>query len=132
VTRGPPLILFPTSFGRYSQNKDFGLLDVCAPFIHSGKVTICCSPLADLDGFYNKKIYPADRIRTHNAYERVIVDDVFDFARRECSCHRVAISGASLGAYHAANIAFRFPDAVSHLISLSGAFENQRFLRRLS
>ena len=56
--------------------------------------------MADLDGFYNKKIYPADRIRTHNAYERVIVDDVFDFARRECSCHRVAISGASLGAYH--------------------------------
>jgi esterase/lipase superfamily enzyme len=64
-------------------------------------------------------------MRTHNAYERV--DDVFDFARRECSCHRVAISGASLGAYHAANIAFRFPNAVSHLISLSGAFEISDF-----
>jgi esterase/lipase superfamily enzyme len=66
-------------------------------------------------------------MRTHNAYERAIVDDVFDFARRECSSHRVAISGASLGAYHAANIAFRFPDAVSHLISLSGAFEISDF-----
>ena len=24
--RGLPLVLFPTSFGRYSQNKDFGLI----------------------------------------------------------------------------------------------------------
>ena len=125
--RGLPLILFSTSFGRYSQNKDFGLTDACAPFVDSGKITIYCPDSADLDGFYNKRIHPADRMRTHNAYERVIVDDVFDFARRECSCHRVAICGASLGAYHAANIAFRFPDAVSHLISLSGGFEISDF-----
>ena len=25
--RGLPLVLFPTSFDRYSQNKDFGLID---------------------------------------------------------------------------------------------------------
>ena len=34
--RGLPLILFP-SFGRYSQNKDFGSTDACAPFIDSGQ-----------------------------------------------------------------------------------------------
>src|SRR5205807_9408747 len=62
-------------------------------------------------------------MRTHLAYENVIVRDVFDLARRECSTNRAAVCGASLGAYHAANIAFKYPDAVSHLISLSGAFE---------
>jgi pimeloyl-ACP methyl ester carboxylesterase len=36
-------------------------------------------------------------------------------------------AGASLGAYHAANIAFRHPDAVSHLISLSGSFDISSF-----
>ena len=75
----------------------------------------------------NKEIHPADRMRTHNAYERVITHDVFDLARRECSVARVAVCGASLGAYHAANIAFRHPDAVSHLISLSGAFDISSF-----
>jgi esterase/lipase superfamily enzyme len=64
---------------------------------------------------------------THLAYENVIVHDVFDFARREGSTPRVGISGASLGAYHAANIAFKHPDAVSHLISLSGAFDISDF-----
>src|SRR6266699_259507 len=39
----------------------------------------------------------------------------------------VAVCGASLGAYHAANIAFRHPDAVSHLISLSGSFDVSSF-----
>ncbi len=66
-------------------------------------------------------------MRTHNAYENVIVRNVFDLARRECGRHRVAVCGASLGAYHAANIAFRHPDAVSHLISLSGSFDISSF-----
>jgi esterase/lipase superfamily enzyme len=57
----------------------------------------------------------------------VIVRDVFDLARRECSAPGVAVCGASLGAYHAANIAFRHPDTVSHLISLSGSFDISSF-----
>lgn len=51
----------------------------------------------------------------------------FDLARREASTHRVAVCGASLGAYHTANIAVRHSDAVSLLISLSGAFEISDF-----
>src|SRR5256885_7037029 len=53
---GTPLVLFPTSFGRYSQNKDFGLTDSIAGFVDSGKITIYCPDSADLDSFYNKAI----------------------------------------------------------------------------
>jgi len=76
---------------------------------------------------FTTTIHPADRMRTHNGYENVIVRDVFDLARRECYAHRVALCGASLGAYHAANIAFRHPDAVSFLSSLSGSFDISSF-----
>jgi esterase/lipase superfamily enzyme len=124
---GIPLVVFPTSFGRHTQTKDFGLTGAIAGYVDSGKITIYCPDSIDLDSFYNKEIHPADRMRTHNAYERVITHDVFDLARRECSVARVAVCGASLGAYHAANIAFRHPDAVSHLISLSGAFDISSF-----
>ncbi len=122
-----PLVLFPTSFGRFHQNKDFGLIDSVAGFIDSGKFTIYCPDSADLDSLYNKAIHPADRMRTHNGYENIILHDVFDFARRECSCPRVGVGGASLGAYHAANLAFRHPDAVSHMFSLSGSFDIRSF-----
>lgn len=126
--RGLPLILFPTSFGRYYQNKDFGLIETARWLVENGKFTIYCPDGIDEQSWYNKSIHPADRVRTHIAYENVIVRDVFDFARRDSSCHRVAVGGASFGGYHAANIAFRHPDAVSHLLSLSGAFEMRSFL----
>ena len=124
---GMPLILFPTSFGRYFQNKDFGLTDAVAWFVDAGRITVYCPDAIDTESFYNKSIHPADRIKTHLAFENVIVRDVFDLARRECSTPRVALCGASLGAYHAANIAFKYPDAVSHLISLSGSFDISDF-----
>ena len=124
---GIPMVLFPTSFGRFYQNKDFKLIDACARFVDAGEFTIYCPDAIDLDSFYNKAIHPADRMRTHNAFERVIVEEVFEHARRECSARRVVVCGASLGAYHAANIAFRHPDRVSNLISLSGAFDISDF-----
>src|SRR5437879_11396019 len=111
---GLPLILFPTSFGRYYQNKDFGLVDSVAWYVDNGKVTVYCPDAIDLDSFYNKAIHPADRMKTHNDYENVIVHDVFDLARRECHAHRVDVCGASLGAYHADKITFRHPSAVGY------------------
>src|SRR5229473_113965 len=98
---GLPLILFPTSGARYYENKDFGLVGSVAGYIDSGKVTVYCPDAIDRD--------------------------VFDLARRECSTHRVTVCGASLGAYHAGNIAFRHPDLVSHFISLSGSFDISSF-----
>jgi esterase/lipase superfamily enzyme len=67
---GLPLILFPTSFGRYYQNRDFGVIDAVAQFIESGRITVYCPDSADLDSFYNKGIHPADRMRTHMAYRK--------------------------------------------------------------
>ncbi len=74
-----PLILFPTSFGSYYQNKDFGLVGSIAGYVDDGRVTICCPDAIDLESFYNKGIHPTDRMRTHNAYENVIVRDFSSF-----------------------------------------------------
>ena len=73
---GLPLILFPTSFGSYYQNKDFGLVGSVSGYVDAGQVTVYCPDAIDLESFYNKSIHPADRMRTHNAYENVIVRDV--------------------------------------------------------
>src|SRR5438876_11199219 len=117
---GLPLILFPTSGARYYENKDFGLVGSVAGYIDSGKITVYCPYAIDHESLYNKSIHPADRIRTHNAYENVIVHDVFDLARRECNCHSVAVCGASLVAYQVGKIVFRHPDLVRYIIFLGG------------
>src|ERR1700752_5369420 len=72
---GLPLILFPTSFGRYYQKKDFGLVGSVAGYVDAGKLTVYCPDAIDLDSFYNKAIHPADRIRPLTADENAIVRD---------------------------------------------------------
>jgi esterase/lipase superfamily enzyme len=66
---GLPLIISPTWFGRYYQNKNFGLVASVSAFVDAGRVTVYCPDAIHLQGFYNKAIHPADRMRAQNAYE---------------------------------------------------------------
>jgi len=125
---GYPVILFPTSLGRYYQNKDFHLIDAVAPLVDAGRVKIYCPDGIDEQSWYNKSIHPADRVRTHLAYENVILHDVVPQAQRDTRRHQVCVAGASFGGYHAANFAFRHPDLVGAMISLSGSFDIKPFL----
>jgi esterase/lipase superfamily enzyme len=76
---GLPLIIYPTSFGRYFQNKDFGLVDSVAWYVDNGKATVYCPDAIDLDSFYNKAIHPADRMKTPHASRIVSALRDFEF-----------------------------------------------------
>jgi esterase/lipase superfamily enzyme len=125
---GYPIILFPTSKGHFNQNKDFGLVDSARYFIDSGKIRVYCPDGIDESSWYNYSIHPADRVKTHMAYENVIMHDVVEYAIRESGHGKVGLGGASFGSYHAANTAFRHPDKIGYLISLSGAFDIKQFI----
>lgn len=125
---GFPVIIFPTSRARYYQAKDFGLINAAAYLIDSGKIKIYCPDSIDNESWYNTNIPPADRVKTHIAYEEVILNDVIEFAFQDTGFDKVALSGCSFGGYHAANIAFRNPDKVGYLFSMGGASNIRRFL----
>jgi esterase/lipase superfamily enzyme len=125
---GYPVVLFPTSLGRYYQNKDFGLLGSVAHLLDAGRVKIYCPDGIDEQSWYNKSIAPADRVRTHQAYERVILNEVVPRAQHETGSSRLAFSGASFGGYHALNFALRHPHLAGYCISLSGSFDIRSFL----
>src|SRR5690606_9141350 len=78
--------------------------------------------------WYNYSIHPADRVKTHIAYENLILHDVIEFAKYETGAERVGVAGCSFGAYHASNLAFRHPDKIGYLISMSGAFDIKQFI----
>lgn len=125
---GYPVILFPTSNGRYYEYKDFKFLDSAAHLIDAGLIKVYTPDGIDQESWYNYHIHPADRVRTHNAYENVIVHDVIPFIQDDAHSAKVAVGGASFGGYHAANLAFRQPQLVGHLISLSGSFDIKQFI----
>jgi esterase/lipase superfamily enzyme len=125
---GYPVILFPTSLGRYYQNRDFGLIGSVAHLLDAGKVKIYCPDGVDEQSWYNKSIHPADRIKTHQAYERVILYDVVQRAQQETGHTRICVSGPSFGGYHAVNFALRHPEITGYCLSLGGSFDIRSFL----
>ncbi len=121
--QGYPVILFPTSKGRYYENKDFKLIDSANWFIDQGLVKIYCIDSIDAISWYNKNVHPAERVNNHIQYDQMLYHELVPRALHETGQSKVCVAGCSFGGYHAANFAFKHPDKTSHLISMSGAFD---------
>ena len=125
---GYPVIVFPTTMGRYYESKDFKLIESARWFLEQGLIQIYAIDSIDKDSWYNKSIHPADRVKNHIWYDKFILEEVVNSIRHEKGIGKVCVAGASFGGYHAANFAFRHPEAVSHMFSMSGAFSINSFL----
>lgn len=120
---GVPVIAFPTSMGRYYQNKDFGLIDAVGQFVDAGAIKIYCPDSIDELSWYNKGVSPAQRVRNHRWYDRMLVEELVPRIQHETGNERVAVAGCSFGAYHATNFAFRHPGLVRQCMNMGGAFD---------
>jgi len=120
---GYPILLFPTSMGRYFESKDFKMIESIQWFIDEGKVKVYCVDSVDSLSWYNKSIHPADRVKNHIQYDKFLLEEVSTMVRNETGHAKIITAGCSFGGYHAANFAFRHPWLVSHLFSLSGTFD---------
>lgn len=125
---GTPVLVFPTTMGRFFETTDFGLVDSAAKLINDGKVKLFCLDSIDKHSWYNKKVHPAQRVNNHLWYDKFISNEVVDAILHEYNLAKLAVAGASFGGFHAANFAFRHPEKVSHLFSMSGSFDIRSFL----
>ena len=124
---GYPVILFPTSQGRYYQNKDQGLIETARRHLENGKIKIYCPDSLDAASWYNKSVPPAERARQHTLYDRLVLEEIASRAIRETGRDRIALAGCSFGGYHSANFAFRHPHLVGYCFSMSGVFDIRSF-----
>ena len=99
--RGAPVLVFPTSMGRFYQWEDFGIVSHMAPRIDAGWVQLWCVDSVDGESFYNKAATPQDRARRHLAYERYLVDEVLPAIRFANGVDQLIVAGSSFGAFHA-------------------------------
>ncbi len=126
--RGYPVIIFPSSKGKYYESKDFGLIESIRWFVERNFVQIFCLDSVDAHSWYNKAIHPAQRVRNHVWYDQMVVQEIVPRIRWNTGVGKVVVAGASFGGYHAVNFAFRHPYLVSHLFSMSGAFDIKMFM----
>jgi esterase/lipase superfamily enzyme len=125
---GRPVVTFPTSMGRFYQYEDFGLVPALAPKIDSGEIQLFCVDSVDWESWYNRGAHPAERVRRHDGYDRYVRDEVFPFVADRAGRSDVVLFGASFGAYHAMNLACRYPDRVHRVIAFSGLFDIHPYL----
>ncbi|CAN5119267.1 alpha/beta hydrolase-fold protein [soil metagenome] len=126
--QGYPVLIFPSSQGRYYEAKDFQLIDAIRWFIEEGKVKVYCPDSIDGLSLYNKHIHPAERIRNHDLYDKFIHQELLGKMRHETGMGKICVTGPSFGAYHALNYAFRHPETVSHLFAMSGKYDIKSFM----
>jgi esterase/lipase superfamily enzyme len=125
---GRPLVLFPTSGGRFYENEDFGLTEALADKVDRGEIQLVCVDSVDSESWYNRGVHPAVRAARHAQYDAYLRNEMVPYVFNRAQRGDLAVYGASFGAYHAANFAARYPDAVSRTICFSGLYDVHQFL----
>lgn len=126
---GKPMIWFPTSFGHFFENEDFGLIGAVADRIDAGDIQVACVDGIDEESLYARSRHPADRLQRHDQYDTYLYREVVPWMRSKAKASaKVATLGASFGAYHAVNFGFRHPDVVDKVVGFSGKYDIHSFL----
>jgi esterase/lipase superfamily enzyme len=120
---GVPLIHFPTSLGTYYQAKDFGLVESLRDLLETNYIRLYCPASFDHQSWYNRQLHPAARAYHHTLYDAMLREEIIQRACWECQVSQVALSGCSFGAYHACNLAFRYPSQVFLVCCMGGYFD---------
>jgi len=120
---GIPVLFFPTRTARFFDYEDWQVIGALQRKIEAGELQIYCLDSIDRESFYSKTIHPADRIIRHLQYEQYVLHEVMDLVRSLNDHPHLVAAGCSLGAYHAANIAFKYPALFQKIVGMSGRYD---------
>jgi len=126
---GVPLLMFPTAAADYLEYERFLLVDVIQPFIERGLLRAYSINSVNRYSLLNDKASPQWKAELLSRYDRYIMEEVLPLIRNECGqTARPLTTGASLGAFLAANCYFRHPDDFRGTIAMSGSYDIRSYL----
>jgi len=125
---GLPIIVFPSSQGRFYEFEDRGLVSAVGYKLDGGEIQLYCLDSVDAESWYNRAVPPRWRIARHVQYENYVMDEVVPLVQQKNDNPKLISLGCSFGGYHAVNIALRHPDRITGFLSMSGAFDLSGFL----
>ncbi len=126
---GLPVIVFPTSSGRFHEFEDSGMVAAIEHKINGGHMQLFCVDSVDAESWYAENVEGRWRIARHMQYEQYIMHELLPHIRWRNWSPQIAMIGCSFGGFHAASMALRHPDQVTGVLSMGGAFDIGRFLR---
>jgi esterase/lipase superfamily enzyme len=121
---GAPVIVLPSSWGRFYEWKNFLMIDTLADKIDAGHIQLYGIDSFCSESWYNDQIHPRERVLRHNVWESYVLDEVIPFIRANNSESCLITAGVSV----AVNFAFKHPDLVRKTVGISGSYRIQRLL----
>lgn len=120
---GARVLVFPTSCGRFFDWEDRGMIETLSHHIDQGWIQLFCVDSVDFESWWNTEAHPSDRAQRHLTYQQYIIDEVLPYTQSVNDNPYVMTLGASFGAYHAINLALRFPGHINRCIGMSGPYD---------
>jgi esterase/lipase superfamily enzyme len=125
---GMPVLVFPTSRGRFFEFENNGMIHALTPRIEERRLQVFCVDSFDAESWYNRSLHPHERVMRHLAFENYVLFEVAPLMKNLSGAPQITTTGCSLGAYHAFNFAMKHPDLTTSCISMSGSFEMKPFM----
>jgi esterase/lipase superfamily enzyme len=120
---GHPLLLFPTAQADFLENERFFLVKAIEHHIFAGRVRVFSIDSINRHAWMNDDVHPLEKARRQRLYAEYVEQEVVPHIQRLTGGQRIGVTGASFGAFHAANQFFRRPDLFDTLIAMSGFYD---------
>lgn len=126
---GAPVLVFPTSQGRFYEYEDRNMVRALSHQLEQGWIQLVCVDSVDAESWYAKHKHPRERLAYQEQYERYILHEVKPFIQAHNPNDFWMLHGCSFGAIHAMAMGLRHPTAFRRIIALSGYYDVRRFLQ---
>jgi esterase/lipase superfamily enzyme len=128
---GHPMLFFPTAAADYLEYERFHLIDAIAHHIEAGRARVYSINSVNRYALLNENASPMWKAEMLVRYDRYVVDEVLPLIRNDTGDPgaRPVTTGASLGAYLAANSYFRHPDLLRGTIPISGSYDVRNYFQ---
>ena len=128
---GYPLLMFPTAAADYLEYERFHLVEAISPFIERGQIRAYSINSVNRYSLLNDQMPPHLKAQLLTQFDRYVTDEVLPLIRRDTGHDdaRPLTTGASLGAFLAANVYFKHPDLIRGVIAMSGSYDVKSYLQ---
>src|ERR1043166_739619 len=128
---GSPVFMFPPAAADYLEYERFYLVDSIKPFIEAGRLRAYSINSVNRYSLLNEKMPAHLKAELLTRYDRYITDEVLSLIRNDVGEgeNRPLTTGASLGAFLAANEYFKHPDLFRGVIAMSGSYDVRAYLK---
>jgi len=124
-TRGTPVLLFPTAAADFLENERFFLIKAVEDRIAGGRVRVFSIDSINQHAWMDRHVPVREKARRQALYVSYIEEEVVPYIRTVSGDRsaRALTTGASFGAFHAANCFLRRPDLFGGTIAMSGFYD---------